>query len=214
MIGSRHIPEEVVRFNLELRVVAPMVRVTDLVADDVQLAQRLLLRLGAHPVEAFDLVLHRYFDLLGHQLRLRLGVGGEGTFDELLPERFTEAVIDRAGAGLPARRHVRHSAEGLRVEVKVGLFERMRKEGRRRRKEVEAEVGAQGLDGLGCELRLYGLDELGLRDVELRNTGRALQREVVRPIECRGDLAEFAYRHHVICVVRIASLHPCERCFG
>jgi hypothetical protein len=94
-----------------------------LIANDVQLAQRLLLRLGAHPVEVFDLVLHGGFDLLGHQLRLGFSVGGEGSLDELLSQRFAEGTIDPAGAGLPARRHVGHSAQGFGVEVEVGLLE-------------------------------------------------------------------------------------------
>ena len=117
------VAEVVVRLDLERGVVAPRVGVADLVADGVQLAQRLLLGRGAHPVEVLDLVLHGGFDLLGHQPRLGLGVRGEGAGDELLAQRFAEVAVDGARAGLPARRHRGNAAQGGRVEVEVGLLE-------------------------------------------------------------------------------------------
>ena len=109
---AQDVAEVVVGFDRERGVIAPGVGVADLVADGVELAQRFLLGVGTHPVEGLDLLLHGGLDLLGHELRAGLHVGGEGAADELLAESFAERiastsrvqVFQRGGmAGTPRR---------------------------------------------------------------------------------------------------------------
>ena len=137
-------------------------------------------------------MLHRGLDLLRHQLRLRLCISREGTPHELLPQRLAEIAIDRARAGLPARRHLRRSAQGLRIEVEVGLFEWMRQKRRRGRQEDESADRRAAHRPARRQLRLHRLHELRLRDVQLRDAGRALHREVMRPVERRRNLPKLA----------------------
>src|SRR5207248_9716765 len=114
---ARDVAEVVVRLDLDRGVVAPPIRIADLIGDGVELPEGPLLRLGAHPVEILDLLLHRRFDALGHVDRLRLRGGGERAMDELLSERLAEVAVDAADAALPAGRLRFHAAQRLRIEL-------------------------------------------------------------------------------------------------
>ena len=152
-ISALHVAEVVAGLDFERGVVAPLFGIADLVANGVQLAQRFGFGGGAHPVQVFDLVLHGGFNLLGHELRFGLGLRGERAAHKLLAERFAEIAIDRARAGLPARRHGGHAAQGLRIEVEAGLFEGMGEIRRGRRQQVEAQIAAKRRHIFGGELR-------------------------------------------------------------
>ena len=140
-VGARHVAGEVIAPDVHGSVVAPFVRVSDLVHDGVQLFQGLLLGRRAHPLDPVEVVLHRLFDLLRHVQGLLFQLGAEGAAHELLAERFAQLRVDQRYAALPARLQLRHSVKGLAEEIKVFVHECGRQERRARVGGVPAQIG-------------------------------------------------------------------------
>ena len=179
---TQHIAEVVVGFHIQRRVVPPRCGIANLVSNRMQLAQGFRLGRRAHPVQVLNLVLHGRLNLFGHQLCLRLGVGCKRAPYKLLSQGLAQVAVHSPRTRLPARRHGLHAAQRLGEKVEIGLFERMRKVGRRSRHQVKAEIAAQGRHVFRRQLGAKRLHELRLRDVEPGHTRRALHLEVMSPV--------------------------------
>jgi hypothetical protein len=91
-------------------------------------------------------VLHGGLNLLGHQLRLGLGVRGKRARTNSCPSASPRLRSTRACRSSSAEAS-RDAAQRLREEVEVGLLERMREIRRGSGQQMKAQIAAQRGDG-------------------------------------------------------------------
>ena len=163
-----------------------------------------MLRLGAHPLQALDGLLHRGQLVADQLLRARFGDRGEIPFDVLLSHRFAEQRVGRLRAARRPRLHLRHAGELRLVEREPRILERPREPRRRGGDQVPGEVRAPGGDRRIRKLAVDRLEELRLLDVEVAARQLRLV-EVSRPVEVRRELPQLGEGDHVIGVLRIAQ---------
>ena len=85
------IPQRVVRLDLQLRIVAELIRIPDLVGHQVQLLLRPRLGRWRHPVKLVDIAAHRRFDIAHHLHHLGLAVAGKYCSTYTLPSASPSA---------------------------------------------------------------------------------------------------------------------------
>ena len=121
--SAHHVAQVVRRADRQRRIIAPLIRIPNLIPHRMQLHNRLLLRRIAHPVEVLDLLLHRCLDLLRHLQHLALGVRAECPRHELLPQRLPKIPVHLPLASLPSRLHLRSSSQILAEKTKLRFLE-------------------------------------------------------------------------------------------
>ena len=211
---AQNVASEVTTLNLHAGVVAPLIRVSDLVVDAVQFDERLLFGGGAHPVKVVDLALHGLLNQLGHVDGVGLGLRSEGAADELLSESFTEVVVGVLDAALPARSELLGAAQVAAVEGKILIDEGAGEILRASADEVPAQVGAPGGDRLLFDERLHALEELGLVHVDRGEGREVVGGEVLIPVEARGEGLQLGDGHLMVELVGIALFHAREGDLG
>ena len=93
----------VVGGDLQIRIVAPVVRIADLIYDRGELHAGLLLGLGAHPVDGIDISPQGRFDIFHHLLHALLAFGWKVTRGVGLAQSFTNLMILRFNTSAPER---------------------------------------------------------------------------------------------------------------
>ena len=122
-VGRHHVGQVVVRHDLHRRVVAPLVRIADLLDHRVQLFNRLLLGRRGHPVHLADVLLQRFADAVGQLQRLGLALRREGDLHILLSQRLAQVRVGRANAAPPLRQHLGNAAQRGAEEIEVRLLQ-------------------------------------------------------------------------------------------
>ena len=149
--GMHCILEIVAARNRDAAVVAPAIRIANLVDHRGQFCERLLLGCGAHPRKRLDIVVHRLFDLSGHQQSRVLEFWSEGASDEFLTQGFAEQRVDLPHAALPARLLLRHAPQCAVEEREALGLEAARQERGGRVNGMPAQVGLQIVECGGRE---------------------------------------------------------------
>ena len=211
LVAALDVAGEVAGLHVVGAVVAPLVRVADLVDDGGQFLLRLLLGLGAHPVEFVDVLLHRVFDLARHVQRFLLQLGRERAADEFLAQRFAQLVVDQGHAALPARLLLLHAAQGLAEEVEVFVVEPRRQHRRHVAPHLPAQVGARGGHVVRLQHLAERLEERRFRHVESGQVALPRLVQVGMPVEARRQGLQ-AFRIDLVeQLVGIALLHGRQR---
>jgi hypothetical protein len=107
------------------RVSARMIVDADLTLVGCELGKSLLLGLGAHPRQIFNVRLHRGEDVIHHVIRTLSGFGGEFAYCELLSQGLTERTVGRAGALFPTLLLLLLSGHVAAVEVECLVAKRL-----------------------------------------------------------------------------------------
>ncbi len=110
----------------ERRVVAPVLRVADLVGDGMQFRLGFELGIRSHPLQGIDVAVHGRLDVVNHLERPGLIVGAEELLYIDLSERLAELRIDLRRAAFPARLLL-----GLAFQLRAVEMEVFRVEGPR-----------------------------------------------------------------------------------
>ena len=137
--GLQTVPDEARAVELEARVVAPFVRIADLVAEARELGECLLPGGVRHPVVAADRPLHRVEQVLHELLAAGLRRRRERLRDEQLGDRLADARVGRGHHALPAGLLRLLAAQDPAVEGEVLVLERGRQRGRARAHEMPAQ---------------------------------------------------------------------------
>ena len=161
-----HVAEIIVADNLDGAVVAPFVRIADLVDHAVQLLDGALLGVLAHPWQLLDLILHGHFDFLGHHQRSLLGFRRERLGHEYLSQSFAQIAIHLPDAAFPARRHLLQPAQIFAEEIEVGVHKRRRKICGFGVYQMPAKVSLPIVQAVRLEQDLQLFVERGLADVD------------------------------------------------
>ena len=189
-IATRGVARIVVRRDDDGTVVAPLVRVTDLIHHAMEFIERLLFGRAAHPGELLDVGFHGLFDLARHGDRAGFGLGGKCLFHEHLAKSLAEVPIYAFHTALPARLHLFHVAQVLAVEIEIRGDKRLTQIARTIIHQVPAQIGLP----IGRRARFDQLldftEELGFGDVDHRGRGEADGLPVLRPGEMRRQLLE------------------------
>ena len=206
--------DEVDAGDLELRVVAPLVRVADFLAEVVELDLGLFFGLVGHPGQGLDVGGEGFFEGGDELLHVLLGLGGEVFFDPVLADGFAEGAIGDGGAALPASGLFCLTLQSFLEEVEAGILVGLGKPGGDSVNDVEFEVGLEGVEALIGDELVLGLEEVRLADVEVGNFGRVDSGEIGGPVEVGVELIEVGEGHDVVALVRIAEFNAGRRAFG
>ncbi len=152
-------------------VVAPFVGITDLVADGVELGQRLLLGGGAHPVELLDAHGHGVFDLLRHLNGRGLQLRRKSLANVLLPQRFAQLVVDVLDAALPARLQFLRATQILAIEIEILVNERRGKIGGAGIGDMEAQIDFPVVERDRASCAFRSLKNCGDSTFRISNSG-------------------------------------------
>ena len=214
LVGALRVAERIAARDRQRTVVAPLVRVADLVGHGMKLDDRLLLGGIAHPRQAVDVLLHRGFELAHHLQRVLLGRRSEGFLHKGLAEHFAEIAVGVLDAPPPPRLQLFGSRERRTVEAEVLVDEGRGQHGGGPMREVPAEVGFE----IGGRRRghhgVERLEELGLGDVDRVNRRCADAFEVRGPVEGGRELLQLRRRHLVVERGGVAPRHGIEGRLG
>ena len=137
-VFALRVAERVAAGDAQPAVVAPAIRIPDLVGDGAQLDERFLARVVGHPGQRADVIAQRAFNRREHRERVGLGLRPERLRDVDLAERFAEVAVGELHAALPARAQLRRPAQDRAVEAETLVHERRRQEVRVRAQQVPA----------------------------------------------------------------------------
>ena len=200
--------------HLYARIVAPLFRVADLVADRRQLDLGGLPRLLAHPRQRLDVFAQRFFER-GHQLvHALLGGGRKVLSHPVLAHGLAQSSIGRARAPLPARLRKLLPAERLGEEGEVLIEESLGQFAGLSVQRVPAQIALPGRYGLIFEQRVEAGEKLRHADVEGIEVADADCAKVGRPVELGRRFLEVGYREDVVSFLRVAHLGTAHGCLG
>ncbi|MNN35791.1 hypothetical protein D3C81_1496540 [compost metagenome] len=143
--GAHHVAHQVARDDLQLRVIAPFVRIRNFRRELGQLGLRFLLGLRAHPVQGIDAVLVGGQHVFHQFLHVRLALCREILRDIQFADGFAQHAFDGAHATLPARLVFLHATEYRAVEGKAFIDE------------VFRQVAGIAAQQLPFEIRFHGV---------------------------------------------------------
>ena len=209
-----HVPGQIVARDSDAAVVAPGVRVADLVPDRLQLGERLLLRHLGHPRQGLDVTPQRLLQGRDQLQGALLPLGAEGPLDVELPQRLSEEDVGEAGAALPARADLAGAAQRLAVEVEARARQPPAENRRGRARQVPAQVVLPVVERCRVQKGVEALEEVGNGHVQVRRLRRAHGGEVVLPFQRRGERFQIVAGHLVVDVERVAALHLLQRHAG
>jgi hypothetical protein len=147
-VRALRVPERVSPDDLKLAVVAPLVRIANLVSDCAQLAARLLACVVAHPRERRDVLAQGGFNRRDHGERVGFGLGAERFCDIRFAERLAEVAIGVFDAAFPPWTQLRSAAQRGAVEAEVLVHKCGRQHRRVRAKQLPAQVVAMSAMGV------------------------------------------------------------------
>ena len=87
-VGSLRIAHRIAAYDVQGAVVAPLVGIADTVGNGLQLHQRLLLGIGAHPRKILNILSQGFFQRVDHREGALLAFGPERFFHIFLAERL------------------------------------------------------------------------------------------------------------------------------
>ena len=163
-LGPRDVLHVRVGQDLQLRVIAPGLRISDLGHDGGQLGQSLPLGFVAHPVARYDALFVGGHQILDQSVHAALGVGLEVFFDVQASQRLADLPVHRADGPFPTRLHLLDAAHHFAEEAKVLVLERAVQVRGLGVHQVPAQVGAPVLGWDRREQLADGLKELRLAD--------------------------------------------------
>src|SRR6185437_2481773 len=108
---------EIVAADLHLAVVAPLLRIADVVGDGGELGLRGFFRGVGHPGEGFDVLAESFFEVVDELGDLLFRVSSEAELDVLLAEEVAELTIDDSDAAELARARLLGAGEVALPEV-------------------------------------------------------------------------------------------------
>ena len=184
--------------DLDRTVVAPRLRMPDLVADAGKLGQGLVLRGPAHPVRLLDPLPHDRLDALDHRYRLLAGRGRERARNELAAERLAEILVGHRHTAAPARRLLADAMQVTRVESEGFIRDRPGQHPRVTAQIAPAEIGLQVSERRLAQEATDFRQERRLGDVHPLDRGRGAQAEIGQPVEARGRLLQQLAVHRVV----------------
>ena len=191
-------------------VVAPLVRVANLVGNGIQLFERALLGRRTHPVQLFNVFAHGGFNAARHLQRGSLQFRPEGAAHEFLAQRVAQLPVHRGHATLPARLRLGHAAQFAAVESKALRFHGSVQVGSRSMRHVPTQIGAQVRYGRLFPQPRRGLQELWLRHVHGLNVGNAQRCEIRSPVEVRRQALQRLAVQLVEELVGVAAVYPLQ----
>jgi hypothetical protein len=129
------------RFTFRARVVAPLFRIADLVADHGEFFFSFFFGSVAHPGQGFDVVGKGFFEGGYKLVHAGLRRGRKILLDPVLAHGLAEGAVGHSGALLPARRVFFCPGEGFAEEGKVFVIEGLGQVHGRAVNQMPAEVG-------------------------------------------------------------------------
>ena len=170
LVGAHLVAQSVAAHNRERRVVAPFIRVADLIHHRVQLLFGFDFGGGAHPVQPVEVLVHGLLNGQRHFQGALLFGRRKIARDVHLAQRLAQLLIHAGGAALPALLLSLSAVERVRVEVPVFLVEALWQTGPRIGVEqVPAQISSYLIDGRVGQERVELRKELWLHVIDFTN---------------------------------------------
>ena len=214
LTAAVHVAQKVAALYREFRVVAPLVRVADLVAVQGQLRLGCLLGLVTHPWQLLDVLAQRLVQRsyqLGHVF---FGRGREVFLHPVLSHRFAQVHVREPRAALPARLQLLRALQGRVVEVVVFLDEVVAEPRCCFVNRMPAQVALPRLQALCVDCFVKRLNESRLCHVQRLEGADADLAEVSRPVECGRHLFQLRHGLDVVAIGRFAQIGAAQRALG
>ena len=129
----------------------------------------------------------------------------KGHIDISLSQRFAQLPVGKVHAALPTRLNL-FLARELLLKLEVGIHEWLRKPRSGSIQHMPAYVGLQRIQRLRFQHAVHLLEEIRIRDIELRKPGCADRREVAIQIKIGTERRRLVAAHLMIAVLRITAL--------
>src|SRR5205814_8777300 len=110
-IRALHVSKEIAAHDIQLRIIAPFARISNLVAYGGQFQQRLLFRFRSHPIKTLNVLFKCRFDSVHHLQHASFLSRSEFLRHIWLAQRFAKLLVGQALAALPARLELFGTAE-------------------------------------------------------------------------------------------------------
>ena len=127
-VRAKTVPDGIAGLDLQARNNHAIFQETRFYSRGVELLERLLLRVGRHPVEFLNIFLKRFLERLTIVERTLLALLAESHLHILLPERFAKVAIDKLHTALPAGPQFFRACERRPVKREVLIHERGRQQ--------------------------------------------------------------------------------------
>ena len=188
-----------------------MIGISDLGRELVDLLERFLFGLGAHPIERLDIRLIGFEQVRDQQVRFGLGLGRKIFRDIELAQRFADRSVEEMDAAGLAVELFGVSAQDLAVEIEIRVVETLGQIGGDVVEVMNREVIAPDRD------RRFGKDLSELRESRLLRDDDhplalgALERyvgllEIDVPGEIGGQFQEIRDRHRIVGLGAVATV--------
>ena len=211
--GAHHVAHQVALDDLQLRVIAPFVRIGDLRRELGQLGLRFFLGFRAHPVQRVDAVLVGGQHVFHQFLHVRLALCREILRDIQFADGFAQHAFDGAHATLPARLVLRHATEYRAVEGKALVDEVFRQVAGIAAQQLPFEIRFQGVQVGASEHLVVAGQVAGLVDDDVIDlVGDAQGSQAGLQVVAGGQVIELVdvglvVAFHGVAVLDLGPLH-------
>ena len=184
------VADQVGAVHLDAGVVAPLLRVADLVADQRQLLFGGFLCGAGHPGQRLDVVAEGLLESGDQLVHALLGRGRKVLLDPILADGLSKRVVGHGGALLPARlglllpRKRPAEKDEVLIEERLGQVQSLSVEG------VPAQIAFPGVEGLARDEPVERLEELRRGHIQAVEVADADGAEIRAPVECGAELLE------------------------
>ena len=206
-----NVADQLVAVHLHARVVAPLLRVSDLVADHRQLFFRSLLGVVAHPRQSLDVVAQRLLQRRHQLVHARLGLGRKVLLHPVLAHCLAKFPVGQGRTLLPARLRLFLSIQSPCKEGEIFVEKRLRQARCLSVQNVPAKIALPRLQRLALQQPVQRLEVIRSRHVQTIEVANPDAREVHVPIEVRSQLLKVANRVNVIPVRWVAQIRAAGR---
>ena len=192
----------------ELRIVSPLVGITNLHVEGIQLLVGVLLRGVAHPLLSIDALAQGNLQIAHQRLHLLLRRGGEVALAVHLAQSLTHGALHGVGGATPQRVVLLATRHRATEEIEVSLANLVAQHAGSTHDDVPLHVGTQVVGGHGGEQFVHALHELRLTHNHLLQVlalhalgiSHLLERNV------RAEGFQLLQRHLVVVGLRVAQL--------
>ena len=185
-LARNSLPEIIVAADLDARVVAPLIRIADLVGDRGQLGEACCFGGLGHPGCGLDILLHGLLDFVDQLQRLGFRGSAESDFDIFLPKSFAERAVGCSHASLPARLNFFGAGERLAEEIEVFVHKRLGQRNGGIEKHAPGQVSLEVVQAGLVQNTDKLFEELGIADVDFLEGRRSFTGEEGGPLEVRA----------------------------
>ena len=210
-LGLHDVRQEGRAVDLDRAVVLPLVGITHLHAERVQLGDRLGPGGFVHPGEALEVGAQRGAEVGDELEHAGLGRGREILGHVELAQGLPDLAVGGRHHAPPAGLHFLHAGQDGAVKAEILVHERLAQERRHVVHQVPTQVGLPVRHGRRGQLRGERLEKFRVRKIQLGERGRAHRAEKGGPVEGAGDLREVGHGHLVVAGVGIAELDARQR---